>query len=352
MTFLLDWELTMKCNLDCSYCDVGVGHDNSLPHPPLDECLKTLDFLFEYADAQMSKRIKGLKYVVLNVYGGEALHHPDIVTILEQARAKHQRYQDRWTLTITTTTNAVISGSKLEKIIPLIDEFTVSYHVESSDKQKQQFRDNVLTIHSAGRRLKCVVLVHGEPEKFQDVEHTIAWLKENNIRHLPRQLDHPKHSTEFNYQPQQVKWFKKLYQEKSHNTEFEFKPVEDDQGHYDLSDTGRACCGGRQLCADQNYRQREFFVNNKFTGWYCSVDKFFLYVRQAYGDVYVNKDCKMNYQGQVGPIGNLNRTDLLLAQVNLTPTIQCAKLRCQCGLCSPKAEDLDTYNSILKKYQI
>jgi len=342
----------MKCNLDCSYCEVGVGHDNSLPHPPLAECLNTIDFMFKYADAQMSKKVKGLKYVVLNVYGGEALHHPDIVTILEQAREKHKPYQDQWKLTITTTTNAIINDRKLQQLVPLVDEFTVSYHVESTDKQKQQFQDNVLAIHNAGRRLKCVVLVHSEPERFQEVEQTIEWLTANNIRHLPRQLDHSTASTEFNYQEHQVKWFKKLYQEKSHNTAVKFEAVEDHQGNYDLADTGRACCGGRQLCTNQNYRQREFFVSNKFTGWYCSVDKFFLFIKQVTGEVFVNKDCKMNYQGQVGPIGNLNRTDLLLEQVNLTPTIQCAKLRCQCGLCSPKAEDLDTYNSIIKKYQI
>ena len=44
ISFLLDWELTMKCNLDCSYC--GNGHDNSTKHPPLNECLKTLNFMF------------------------------------------------------------------------------------------------------------------------------------------------------------------------------------------------------------------------------------------------------------------------------------------------------------------
>ena len=83
ITFLLDWELTMKCNLDCSYCGTGIygGHDNSTRHPSLDKCLETLDFMFEYADLYMRTKPPGLRYVVLNVYGGESLHHPDIVKI-------------------------------------------------------------------------------------------------------------------------------------------------------------------------------------------------------------------------------------------------------------------------------
>jgi len=97
ITFLLDWELTMKCNLDCSYCGTGLygGHDNSTRHPSLENCLETLDFMFEYVDLYMQTKPQGLRYVVLNVYGGESLHHPDIVEILNQVRHRHQPYADR-----------------------------------------------------------------------------------------------------------------------------------------------------------------------------------------------------------------------------------------------------------------
>jgi hypothetical protein len=40
------------------------------------------------------------------------------------------------------------------------------------------------------------------------------------------------------------------------------------------------------------------------------------------------------------------------AQDHDRPVIQCAKQRCYCGLCAPKAADLDTYNHIMKKYEI
>jgi len=338
----------MKCNLDCTYCPAGIdgGHDNTQRHPPLEDCLRTIDFMFEYADIYMSSKPKSIKYVILNVYGGEALHHPDIVKILSVLREKYQPYQDRWHLTVTTTTNAIIAPARLDQIIPLIDEFTVSYHTENTPKQKQQFRDNLLKIKSAGVRQKCIVLMHSESDRFTDAQEMIAWLNQNDIKYLARQLDHPL-EVDFNYNQQQVVWFEGLYKKSLGHA-----VMRDNKA--DLSDTGRACCGRRSLCADQNRRNPQKFVSNKFPGWYCSVNHFFLYVKQVNGKVYVNKDCKMNYDGTVGPIGNLNDIAPMLTQARDTdkPVIRCANKKCRCGLCAPKAEDIDTYKSIMRKYEI
>jgi len=302
--------------------------------------------MFEYADACMTNKPSGIQHVILNVYGGEALHHPNIVEILSVLRDRYRPYQDRWHLTITTTTNAIIAPHRLDQIIPLIDEFTVSYHSENTPQQKQQFRNNLEKIKSAGVRQKCIVMMHSEPDLFEDAQIMIKWLNENNIKYLPKQIDHAL-DKDFNYNQQQVVWFEGLYK----------KPL----GHAvmhdnkaDLADTGRACCGGRSLCADQNRRNSQKFVENKFPGWYCSVNHFFLYIKQVNGEVYVNKDCKMKYDGTVGPIGDLNNTDPILEQVRNPnkPIIRCAKDRCNCGLCAPKAADLDTYNTIMRKYQL
>lgn len=355
ISFLLDWELTMKCNLDCSYCQNHIwgGHDNSTAHPLLDECLRSIDFMYEYADLYISTKPAGIRYVILNVYGGEAMHHPDIVEILQTARQRHQeRYADRWHLTITTTTNAIVTNEKLQSIIPLIDEFTVSFHTENTDKQKQQFRDNLLTIKSAGRRLKCIVLMHHEQDRFQDAQNMIKWLNDNGIKHLPRQLDYT-NNDQIVYDQDQVEWFEELYEEKSYKSTvipISKEPI------VDLSDTGRACCGGRQLCTNQNYKSRTFFVGNKFPDWYCSVNHFFLYVKQVNGRIFVNKDCKMNFDGKVGRIGLLSQAQELLdwTKENLNnhtmPVIQCKKYKCVCGLCAPKAQTLPEYQQIMKKY--
>jgi pyruvate-formate lyase-activating enzyme len=338
ISFLLDWELTLKCNLDCSYC--GSGHDNSTSHPTLDRCLEAIDFMFEYVDLYMAIRPQGLKYVVLNVYGGESLYHPDIITVLEQVRERYQPYKDRWHLTITTTTNAIVSARQLAKIIPLIDEFTVSYHTEATDKQKQQFCDNLITIRDAGRRQKCIVLMHHNPDLFEDANRMIEWLEQNHINYLPKQLDGP-----HNYPQEQVVWFDQLNHSKTYG-----KTI-------NQTSSRRACCGGRQLCQDQNYKERHHYAVNQFPDWYCSVNHFFLYIKQVTGEVFVNKDCKMNFEGRVGPIGHLGNTETMLSKLKMQldnqtlPIIQCKKSKCICGLCAPKAQDLETYHYIMKKYQ-
>jgi len=354
VSFLLDWEVTMKCNLDCSYCGTGLngGHDNTTRHPPVDQCLASIDFMFEYVDQYMQQRPRGLRYVFLNVYGGESLHHPDIVQILSQVRQRYEPYQSHWHLTVTTTTNAIVSDAKLKKIIPYIDEFTVSYHPEATPKQKQQFKNNLLAIRDSGKRQKCVVLMHQDPELFNDAELMMSWLTENNIKILPKQLDSNQGQI---YSSQQVQWFDSMYQSKSYNASTNLL---NNSKELSLTDTGRSCCGGRQLCQDKNYKQRHAYVENKFPNWYCSVNHFFLYVRQVTNEVFVNKDCKMTFDQQVGPIGSLERSDEILAQLKtqLTtgtmPVIQCKKDRCWCGLCAPKAADLDTYYSIMKKYSL
>lgn len=358
ISFLLDWELTLKCNLDCSYCSTGIygGHDNSTKHPPVDECFSTIDFMFKYVDLYMTHKPRGIRYVILNLYGGESLHHPDILKILKRVKEQYQQYQDRWHLTVTTTTNAIISNKKLNQVIPFIDEFTVSYHTENTEKQKQQFRDNLLTIANSGRRQKCVVLMHQEPERFDDARAMTEWLNQNNIKILPRQLDgHAGLSGQKRiYNQQQVKWFDKFYSVKTFNSPTNLLK---DADELSLTEVGRACCGGRQLCNDQNYKQRQFYVENKFPDWYCSVNHFFLYIKQVNGEIFVNKDCKMNFDGTVSPIGNLRQSQDLLQRTkaqlstNNMPIIQCKKSSCWCGLCAPKAKTLQQFQKIMEKYQ-
>lgn len=358
ISFLLDWEVTMKCNLDCSYCKVGIngGHDNSTAHPALDSCLQSIDFMFEYADIYMRHKPQGIRYVILNLYGGESLHHPEIHAIIQRCREVYlDKYKNFWNLTITTTTNAIIGAKKIARLIPLIDEFTCSYHSENTVQQKEEFKRNVLAIRDAGKRVKIVVLMHPTPELFKDTKDMIDWCQNHGIKHLPRQLDHDTADTEFNYSGQQVKWFDTLYKQKSYNTTSTVIPVAV-ADKFDMCDTGRACCGGRQVCKDQHYRQRDFFVHNKFTGWSCSVNHFFLYIKQITGDIYVNKDCRMAFDQSVGPIGHLSRAQELLEwtqqrleQRNM-PVIRCAKKKCWCGLCAPKAAEEKIYHQIMQKY--
>ena len=314
--------------------------------------------MFEYVDLYMSTKPCGLRHVILNVYGGESLHHPNIVEILKTVRERYKAYQDRWHLTVTTTTNAIVNDRIMQEIIPLIDEFTVSYHTENTPKQKQQFQDNLLKIKASGCRLKCVVLMHAEADKFEDAGFMVEWLTQNKIPHLPRQIDHNINQIEFNYSQKQVTWFENLYQSRTRDQEKFIMPEKTKvNSQVDLTDTGRACCGGRQVCQDQNYKSRVFYVNNKFPDWFCSVNHFFVYIKQVTKEIFVNKDCKMNYDGAVGPIGHLTDYQKLLddtkqqLSTDTMPVIQCKKQRCLCGLCAPKAQSKTDYDKIIKKYR-
>lgn len=354
ISFLLDWELTLKCNLDCDYCPTGIygGHDNSTKHPPLAECIKTTEFMYEYANLYMNNKPKGIKYVILNVYGGESLHHPDIESILDACIKNYQPYARNWHLTVTTTTNGIISDKKFDKIIPYIDEFTFSYHSQNTLKQKSQYKRNVLAAKSAGKRVKCVVLKH--PKYFDDTVSFIKWCEDNGVKYLARQLDHSPDTPEFNYNEQQIIWFDNMYKSKGSSFK-ELKPV---GGKVDLAATGRACCGGRSICTNGDYKNKKFYIEgNNFTGWKCSVNEFFVYIKQVNGEIFTNKDCKVNFNNEVAPIGHLNDTESLISYTreklatNSMPVIECIKERCYCGLCAPKAETLEEFNNIIKKYR-
>ena len=353
MTFLLDWELTFKCNLDCDYC---AGHDNSTKHPPLDRCKKSVDFMLAYTDLYMSKKAKGIRDVVINVYGGESLHHPDIVTILQYIKERHADYQASWPLTVTCTTNAIVSSKKFEQIIPLVDEFTVSFHPQNSKKQHDQFKKNLLAIQKYGSRLKCIAMMHNKGELFDLSVAMVQWCADHGIACLPKQIDHPITATRFNYDNRQIMFFEKLYNKRSYKSTVDLSRL-DKETSVNMAAVGRSCCGGRQVCLDQDRSSRLSFVQNRFPNWFCSVNEFFLHVKQITEEIFVNKDCKMSFDGNVGPIGSLSNSQDLLdwtkhhLEKDSMPVIQCQKQACFCGLCAPKAKHLDTYQSIMVKYR-
>lgn len=354
ITFLLDWELTMKCNLDCHYCSTDIengGHNNTTTHPKKQDCFKSVDFMFEYVDLYMSTKTKAFKKVVMNVYGGEALHHPDIIEILTYLKNKHKIYENKWTLTVTTTTNLIIPQSKLAKLVPLIDKFTVTYHSEINDKQLNEFQNNLLFLNNKNKPITCVVLMF--PKYFDKCTKMIDWLNDNKITNLPRQLDHTDViDTEMYYQPKQIIWFDNFYKNKINLNTVDLQKNTDSN----LTEQGRACCGGRKISLNQNYKQKTFYIKNNFFDWYCSVNHFFLFVKQVNGKIYTNKDCKMGYNGKVEPIGTLANAKDLLAFTrqgllsNSLPVIQCKKNLCLCGLCAPKSSNRIEYTNIMKKY--
>lgn len=350
--FHMDWELTMKCNLDCSYCK---SHDNTKKHPSLKECLETVDFFLEYCNLYMKYKPAGQKTAILNLFGGESIYHPEFITILKEIRTKHEKYKDDWFLNIHCITNAVVPDKKWDLILKYINSFTVSYHTESTNKQQEQVKRNLLKLRNSGKWYQCSIMMH--PEYFDNNLAMIEFCKENNINYLPRQLDQDKGNTKFSYSESQVNWFDGIYKRKS-TKELPSIKVES-TAKTDLAKVGRACCGGESFNVDKDYDNKIFFIkDNNFKSWSCSVNWFFVFVKQVDGNIFLNKDCKMSFDGSVGPIGNIKDYKSILLKLeqdlknSTLPAIICAKEKCWCGLCAPKAKTPEMYKEMMSKYAI
>ena len=359
-SFLLDWELTKLCNLDCSYCDTGIdgGHDNSTKHPPLAECLQSIDFMYQYVDLYMQYKKPSQRKVILNVYGGESAFHPHIVEILQACREKYTSYKDRWYLTITCTTNGIVGPNQWKKIVELVDEFSVSYHAEILPKQQQQYLDNILYLKEKNKRFKCIVMMHNDPENFAKSEKVVDFCKDNNIRYVEKPLDNAE--IKWAYTPDQFARLKTFWiNSVSLSKQEEYRDNLESTGKQDKIQSiseGRPCCGGRKLSLNNDLKSSVSFVPKQgFRDWYCSVNWFFLFVRQLDGAVYTNKDCKTSTTGRVEPLGNLKDYQSILSKVKeqfdsrAMPVIKCVKDICMCGFCAPKADNLIDYNILLDR---
>lgn len=342
--FSVTWESTLKCNLDCSYCS---SHDNSIPHPSLGDCIKTVDFIYDYVDLYMSVKNSNHNHVSLNIFGGESLFHPNIVEILEYADTAYNQKQYSWTLGINTVTNAIVKPKVWDKLIKYFSYFTVSYHSECTEEDQELFKSNILTLKQHNKSYKVSVLMH--PHRWNNCIKIIDWCKDNNINYLVRQLDDNTIEEKFAYAPEQADWFYNYAG---------FKPIKlFKKGELvNLNNQGRSCCGGQEFNINQDYSCTHTYIpNNTFTDWHCSVNYFFVFIKQATKEVFNNKDCRMSYDKTVGPIGSLDDTDKIIHDLkhrlaNGTSSIVCKKPRCWCGLCTPKAKDIATYNDVMKKY--
>ena len=319
------WESTLKCNLDCGYC--GDGHDNSTEHPAKSQCLDTVDFIFEYV-----KR-KNIKQASLNIQGGESLFHPNILDILKYIKNKKEQHQ--FYMGIAFITNAVVGRRQWARASEYVDFYTISYHAEATTKQKNLVRQNILYCKEKDKNFHVSIMMH--PKLWDDCINMVDWCKQHNVKYNCRQIDHHWLDMRWNYNAEQSEY---LIGRKITN--------KDKLAHLlvkglNMSATGRSCCSKRDLCAGSCTTN---FVQNKFKGWTCSVADNFLYIRQTTGEVFTNKDCRMNYEGNIGPIGYLNDVDSIYNSMH-SDGIVCKKSSCWCGICAPKAKTREQFNAMM-----
>jgi hypothetical protein len=82
------------------------------------------------------------------------------------------------------------------------------------------------------------------------------------------------------------------------------------------------------------------------------VDWYFLHIDHETELVYHHQTCRAKHGGQIGSIGSLQDTDTMLNELTARLSkpeidpIVCPNKLCSCGMCVPKAQNLDEYKKI------
>jgi hypothetical protein len=217
-------------------------------------------------------------------------------------------------------------------------------------------------------------MMHNDPKLWLKSTKAVEFCKLHNIKYICKPFDQRGNKSllkirenksllkirDSSYTNEQFNYFKTFWLINTNSVNLEqsrnrYEDIEKQERVSSICD-GRACCGGRKLALNNDLKSNVTFVPKQgFKDWYCSVNWFFLYIRQVDGAIFVNKDCKMDFNGNVAPIGNLNSYQTILDNLKKQfenksmPVIQCAKSICLCGYCAPKAEKLDDFKDLIKR---
>lgn len=302
-----------------------------------------LDQMYQYTDVILSHKKRPFKDVIMNIYGGESIYHPDIVRLIEKTTEMHQPYKDRWRLRRRITTNGTASQKIWESICEHIEGFTMSYHSTGPEKLKKLFKKNLKYLSDIKKEHDLIVCMYPEKDHWQDCLDFLRWAQASGIDARPKMLDGELGV----YKKEHLEDLAEFIDEK------ELSDWKSDQ----LAETqSRGCCGGRKMCINRNIKEYQFLVprgSDGFEGWHCSANQFFLHGNNTYGTYYTNKDCRVRLDGNTGAIANIHTMPKYiedLKQRNKLPTLICAQKTCQCGTCAPKSVYEDNLKQILEIY--
>jgi hypothetical protein len=349
MGFLIDWLLTLKCNFDCAYCAVGpTGHDNSTQHPSLEKCITMLKQMYKYTDVIMQSKKNNFKDVILNIYGGEAIYHPEIEKILTATTNEFKPYVDRWRIRRRLTTNASATEKKWKTICDHIEGITFSYHSESSEKMKTLFKKNIEYAVKIKKEYDIIVCMYPHSLYWQDCLNFLKYCNQNNLNARPKLLDGPLGVYDKKQLQELIPDIKK----------FDISDAKKITGDDRIDNQARGCCGGRSMCTNRNIKEYTTLVPRElgFEGWYCSANQFFLHGNNVYGTYYTNKDCRVTLDNTIGPIANIDTIEEYIKKIKEQieqknmPILKCVQKRCICGTCAPKSVHKKNLEDIMKIY--
>jgi len=323
------WDLGRRCSYACTYCP---PHRNNKWSPFLDykKLCDTVDKVAEYAllydEFRKAPALKKLSFT-----GGEPTVHPDFFRFLKYVKNTYPFFSRG------LTTNGWFHDSTLDKVMSLTTGGTLSYHCESTEKQKKQVVKNAIALRE---KFKVNVMFH--KNYFWECVDVCETLEKNGVEYVPRIIgdDHPddKKSIELGYTHKynrdQMKWFRDYWKQKGQNV----KESGDTQ-----RGLGRPCCGGRCFKADG--MDSYFLPDTNFLGWNCMVNWYFLFLNSELDLAWTHQTCGVNLDGQVEPLGKISEFDSIIDSLATrlykkdAPMITCPKTFCGCGMCITKSKD-------------
>ena len=323
------WDLGRRCSYACTYCPPHRNNKTS-PFVSYDKLCKTMDGVAEYALLYDEFRKKPAKKK-LSFTGGEPTVHPDFFKFLKYCK---QEYPD---FSRGLTTNGWFHNSVLDKVLSLTTGGTLSYHCESTDKQKKQVVDNAIVLRE---KFKVNVMFH--KDYFWECVEVCETLDKNEVDYVPRIIgdDNPKDTKSIElgyshvYDRDQMKWFRDYWKSKGQDVK--------ESGNTQVG-LGRPCCGGRCFKADgvDSY----FLPSTNFLGWSCMVNWYFLFLNSELDAVYTHQTCGVNLKGKVAPLGKISEFDKIIDELSIdlfsqnVPMITCPKDFCGCGMCITKSNE-------------
>ena len=321
------WDLGRRCSYACSYCPPHRNNKTS-SFVSYDTLCKTMDGVADYANLYDQFRKKDAKKK-LSFTGGEPTVHPDFFRFLSYVKKVYPDFSRG------LTTNGWFSNSVLDKVLSLTTGGTLSYHCESTDKQKKQVVQNAIVLRE---KYKVNVMFH--KDYFWECVDVCEKLEKNGVDFIPRIIGDEESNEKaiemgyaHRYDKEQMKWFRNYWKQKGQNVA-------------ETGDTqrglGRPCCGGRCFKADgvDSY----FLPDTNFLGWSCMVNWYFLFLNSELDLMWTHQTCGVNLNGEVAPLGKISDFDLVIDELEESlynkkaPMITCPKTFCGCGMCITKSK--------------
>ncbi|NQY99453.1 MAG: radical SAM protein [Bdellovibrionales bacterium] len=378
----ITWDLGRRCNFDCTYCP-DHRHDNFSPHSSFDKLRDSAQFVYDYLDLVMPHR--NFKAVTMTFTGGEPTINPAFTEFGEWLRQTYERdHKDKYHLSLALTSNGATSSKICKNIKKHYDYITISYHTEGPAALKEKVKANILDFHRSEFPMKINVMFHAETEKFNECLALCEWLESYGIDYVPRLIGEYEDNNRYHheYTKQQLDWIDAFWKtdhprtftlSKETNAKVsaltESKPKKEDcasscsvteEQKKSARSLGRPCCGKRLMNVKDSetdkWEETRFLKFAKFKDWYCSVNWFFFHIEQQTDQVFFHQTCQADFGKRRGAIGSLSQSDEILDKLRLNiaqntmPLIQCPNKMCGCGLCTPKAKNLDDLKAILPNH--